>query len=285
MNPLKFGFLSSLLLLIPTTAAQAFSLELSEPIGNEIFNTSRSVPGSGGSENFGTSVSVGDSVRFRVNKEGETTEFAQLEIVYSADNGVTNTTTNDHQVMIVQTENSQGFTDTGTLTILLSLNESGGSGEFTFNWYDALPGETSTTSKELEILYTTYDLDFRQEIFFDSSQAQSITLDGSTLLDSTIGSTTNIFDPSNSNSTINEPKNAAQILSQQSSSHVFSVGKTTGTGNALYMFEFRDPSNNITFTNPSTQNVPFEFSPGLGLLICSVFWGSVYLKRRINSIR
>lgn len=278
-NILKFGLLPFLLVLTSIRTAEAFSLEIFEPIGNEIFNTSRSVPGGGGSENFGTSVSVGDRVRFRVREEGQTDEFAQLEVVYSADNGVRNTTADDHQVMLVQTEDSQGLTDSGTISILINLDTSGGSGEFTFNWYDPLPGGTSTTPQELEILYTTYDLDFNQEIFFDSEEAQTITLDGNTRLDSTIGSTTNIFDPSNSSSTISEPRNAAQILSRQSSSDVFSVGKTTGTGNALYMFEFRNPSNNINFTDPVTQEVPFKFSSGLGLLICSVFWGSVYLKR------
>ena len=48
------------------------------------------------------------------------------------------------------------------------------------------------------------------------------------------------------------------------------------------MFEFRDPSDNITFTNPTTQNVPFKFSPGFGLLICSIFWVLVYLKRQVT---
>lgn len=284
-NIFGLGIVSSLFVLTSLKTVAAFSLEISDPIGSEIFNTSRTVSGSGGSENFGTSVSLNDSVRFRVNKQGETSEFAQLEVIYSADNGITNTTASDHQVMIVQTENSQGLTDAGTISILLNLDENGGSGEFTFNWYEALPGGTSTTPLDIEVLYTTYDLDFNQEIFFDSSQAQSITVNGTTNLAYTIGSNTEIYDNNNSNSTFNNPQNAAQILSKDLSSHTFSVGKRSGVENALYMFEFRDPSSNITFTNPSTVNVPFKFSPGLGLILSAIFWGSIWFKNQVDRIK
>ena len=72
-------------------------------------------------------------------------------------------------------------------------------------------------------------------------------------------------------------------ISQQSSSDVFNLERTSGSGNALYIFEFRDPSLNIDFSNPETiSTVPFEFSPTLGLLI-STFGGlSLYMKRRAN---
>ncbi|MDJ0900403.1 MAG: hypothetical protein QNJ55_16485 [Xenococcus sp. MO_188.B8] len=277
-NILKFGLPSLLLVLTPTTIVEAVSLEIfGDPI-DEIVGTTSAIPGSGSSNNFPASVSVGDAARFRVRQTGETNEFAQLEIVYSADNGVA-----DNKVMIAQTSNSQGLTDSGTASILLTLDQSGGNGEFTFKWYEALPGGTSTTPKDLEILYTTYDLDYRQEISFNSSIAQSFSLDGSTRLNYTIDSTTNVYDPSpGSKSTFNEPKNAVQVLSQESSSHSFSLGKTTGSGNALYMFEFRDPSNNITLNDPITQEVPFTFSPVIGLLTSAFFWGLGYLRRRMN---
>ena len=280
-NILKFGLLPFLLVLTSTKIAEAVSLEIFGAPINEIVGTTSDVPGGGTSDNFPTSVSVGDAARFRVRKEGETDEFAQLEIKYSADNGVAN-----NKVMIAQTSNSQGLMDDGTVSILLTLDQSGGNGEFTFNWYEALPGGTSTTPKDLAILYTTYDLDWQQEISFNSSIGQSITLDGSTKLGYTIdrAATTNVYDPfPGSSSSFNDSQNAVQILSQESSSHPFSVGKTTGSGNALYMFEFRDPSDNITFNDPFTQPVPFKFSPVIGLLTSAVFWGSLYLKCRMKA--
>lgn len=278
-NFLKLGLLSFTLLLTSATAASAASLELfGDPI-QEVVDTTSDIPvNTGGSNaNFPSSAPVGSFAQFRVRKEGETDEFAQLRITYSGDNGVT-----DNKVMIAQTSDSQGLTDTGTASILLTLDQDAGSGDFTFNWYEPASG-TSTTPKDLDVLYTTYDLDFNQQISFDSSEAQSITLDGSTKLTSTIDSTTEVYDGANSNSSFNEPKNAVQILSENSASHTFSVGKHTGSGNALYMFEFRDPSNNISFTNPNTQQVPFEFSPSLGLVVCGGLFGANKLRKRIAS--
>ena len=280
---LKFSLLSCFLTLVSTTVATAFSLDVLTPI-NEIVGTTSDIPLSGGSENFGTNVSVGDSARFRLGDADTSTELAQLEIVYSADNGITNTTTNDHQIMIAQTSNSQNLMDTGTISILVNSDVAGGGGEFTFNWFSANPSGISNTPLDLEILYTLYDIDFNQAVSFDSSEAQSITVDGNTRLTTNIDSVTvSIFDGGNTDSTIDEPLNAVQVLSQQSSSDVFNLERTSGSGNALYIFEFRDPSLNIDFSNPETiSTVPFEFSPTLGLLI-STFGGlSLYMKRRAN---
>lgn len=279
-NIFKLSLLSFALLLTSATVAEAVSLELfGDPI-QEVVGTTSDIPvNSGGSSaNFPSSAPLGSYAQFRVKKEGETNEFAQLRITYSGDNGVT-----DNKVMIAQTSDSQGLTDTGTASILLTLDQNAGSGEFTFNWYEPSVGGTSTTPKDLAVLYTTYDLDYNQQISFDSSEAQSITLDGSTKLTSTIDSTTEVYDGANSNSSFNEPKNAVQILSENSASHTFSVGKHTDSGNALYMFEFRDPSNNISFTNPNTQQVPFEFSPSLGLVVCGGLFGANKLRKRIAS--
>ncbi len=127
-NILKFGLLPFLLVLNSTKIAEALSLQIfGDPI-NEIFGTTSDVPGGGTAANFPPSVSVGDAARFRVKKEGENDEFAQLEIKYSADNGVAN-----NKVMIAQTSNSQGLMDDSTVSILLTLDQSGGNGEFTFN--------------------------------------------------------------------------------------------------------------------------------------------------------
>ncbi len=73
-----------------------------------------------------------------------------------------------------------------------------------------------------------------------------------------------------------------QILSKNTSSHTFSVGRQDANTRSLYMFEFRDPSDYIAFTNPQTYPVPFEFSPSLGLLISASLWGPLYLKRRLK---
>ena len=83
---------------------------------------------------------------------------------------------------------------------------------------------------------------------------------------------------------INEPKNAVQILSQDSSSHTFNVGKVSGSGNALFMFEFRDPSNNITFTDPYTQEIPFEFSPTLGLLLSGGICAGLHGRKKLKQL-
>lgn len=102
------------------------------------------------------------------------------------------------------------------------------------------------------INYTTFDIDFKQVVEIQASDMRQYTLDGSTVLNAA-GSTAVRFEDSGANSTFNDPTTAASFLSRPGQqSHLISAGKQDEDGNALFMFEFRDPSQVVTFTNPQT---------------------------------
>lgn len=127
------------------------------------------------------------------------------------------------KVMIARTVNSQGLQDAGTLSILVEVQSDGGSAELTFDWFN--PG----------------------------SFAGGVEQSGSSLISTRINYTT--FD---------EPTTAAQFLTINSiASHSIEVGKQSSGGNALFMFEFRDPSEIVTFDDPTTTPVPEPNSFGI----------------------
>lgn len=265
--------------LLSATTAQAASLEITGVV-NEVVGTTSAIPGGGTSANFPSSnVPVGSKARFKVSKAGSSARFADLEVVFSGDNG------NLGGVMIARTTNSQGLTDGGTLSILLQIgsndrsNPLSGTGSFTFNWYE--PG--TNIAKPIAIDYTTFDIDFRQKVVAETDEVNSFALNGVSSLDSQFDPNNpniSIFDPINVNSTIDDPRTAAGISTRKLASHTFHLGKDVGTGNALFIFEFRDPSDIVTFTNPQITQVAQvpESSSMLGILSIGL-GGLIVLKK------
>lgn len=89
------------------------------------------------------------------------------------------------------------------------------------------------------------------------------------LLTATDNGTTVSFEDNGADSDFDNPDTAAQFLTRNMvASHSVTVGKQSASGPALFMFEFRDPSDIVTFDNPDTTPVP---EPSAYALILSSF--------------
>ena len=235
-------------------------------VQTEIAGTSTDVPGSGTSANYDSNTEVGDFAVFDIDavddSDGTRTDFADLRVTYSADNGGAGS-----DVMIARTSDSQGLSDDGTLSVLMDLDaSSGGTIGLDFDWFS--PGSFSggveqagSSLLSTRIRYTTFDIDFEQVVVARSGEISSYVLDGATDLTATDDGTDIRFEDSDADSNFDDPTTAAQVLTRDTiASHTFEAGKQSAGGAALFMFEFRDPSDIVTFGNPQTTQVP---EPGL----------------------
>ena len=236
----------------------AFNFEVSG-VQTQIFGTSTEVPRSGSSANYDSETSVGDFAVFDMvavdDDDGSTSDFADLRVTYSADNGGIGS-----DIMIAQTssgqDGSQGLKDIGTISVLIDLNSAGTAG-LTFDWF--APGsfvggveQTGSSLLTTKINYTTFDIDFSQLV-----RVQTYTLDNPTLLTAMDDGTTISFEDSGADSTFDDPQTVAQFLTRDViASHAVDVGKQSSGGPGLFMFEFRDPSVVVTFDDPQTTPVP-----------------------------
>lgn len=210
----------------------------------EIFGTSTDVPGSGTPANFDSSTVDDDFAVFDMQKidGGTTTDYADLVVTYLGGSDP------ESQVMIAQTSNSQGLTDTGTLSILMEASSGGSGANFRFEWY--APGSYSGGSQQSSasllsdpILYTTFDIDFSQFVSIDKDVLQHYVLDESTVITPVDDGNTISFEDDGEDSTFDDPTTAAQFLTTaDTASHEISMGKQSSSGPGLFLFEFRDPS-------------------------------------------
>ncbi|WFB37391.1 hypothetical protein P3T73_06415 [Kiritimatiellota bacterium B12222] len=265
--------LYTLFIFVVSSLIQAANISVS---GTQTFigGETATVIDSGSSGNFSGSTVTGATAVFDMTKDA--VDFADLQITYNGGAG--------SSVMVRQTVNSQGLTDTGTISILVSVPTSG-TASFQFDWYapDSFLGGVIQEGASLiadPILYTSFDIDFNQFVAPDLDQLQYYAFnEGGTELhaDESERAPLISFEDSGSDSNYTDPETAVQFLTKAGlGSHSIDVGKQTGSGNALFMFEFRDPSVVLgeTFT-PSPVIVPELHSLGLmaiSLLVCGVFF-------------
>ena len=246
----------------------AFNFEV-VGVQTQIFGTSTDVTGSGSSANYDSNTSVGDFAVFDMDAvdddNGTRNDFADLRVTYTADNGGIGS-----DIMIARTSDSQGVTDGGTISVLVDL-DSAGTASLTFDWFT--PGSFSggveqpdSSKLTTKINYTTFDIDFKQLVRVQTSEISSYTLGGKldtnsnfvpTKLTAVDNGTTISFEDDGADSTFDDPTTAAQFLSRDAiASHAVDVGKQSEGGAALFMFEFRDPSDVVIFEDPETTPVP-----------------------------
>lgn len=164
------------------------------------------------------------------------------------------------ETMIARTSNSQGLTDIGTLTLLITglngsnSNSHSNSATFQFDWRNA--ANTAPLAGSNQIVFTSYDIDFTQRnrvstsdySFFGTSVSPATRLTTSTSL----GTTTVVDAAPGTNSVVDDARNAyAFITVAGDTTQTISVDKAGGGvvadgfgtgGNQLYMFSFRSPS-------------------------------------------
>lgn len=259
INPKTMKFSYRILLaafITPLLSQGAVSLKVSDA-QLEIVGATADVTGSGSSSNFTASASVGDYAVFDIS-DSFNNDFADLKVTYSADNGGVGS-----NIMIARTTNSQGLTDAGTISILITLgNQAGGTVSLDFEWYN--PGSFSGGIEQAgaslitnPINYTTFDIDFSQVVSIPDTGISQYMMDGSTVLTDTVTGGQILFEDNGANSTFDDSTTAVGFLTATGAqSHTISMGKQSQFGNALFMFEFRDPSDNVTFNNPDITPVP-----------------------------
>jgi hypothetical protein len=241
-----------------------------------IGGTNTSVPGSGTANNFKAGVTNGSFAVFDMQKDGQ--NFANLRVTYNGGAG-------SDKILVARTSDSQGLTDTGTITILLDHTTAGYTGAFKFDWFT--PGSFVNGSYiggsliSDAILYTTFDIDYYQFVGAKTNQLQSYAFNTNTLLRADLMESPGFIraEDSNAMSTVTEPKTAVQFLTRSGpASHDMIMGKQSAGGAALFMFEFRDPSQVLgnTFT-PVPVSIP---EPTSMLLACSVLAIGFWIRRR-----
>ncbi len=228
---------------LQSVQAQSASFAVSSLGKQEIVGTSSAVPNSGDPFNFSAgNVSVGLTfASFQLLNDSTSQRFADMRVTLAAVNGTLDTSSNRSGLMIAQTSNSQGLTDTGTLSVLTGFTGAGTGGESSVTLRFDFFEPNTATAKAVPLELTSFDFDFRQFLRVSSADFTAAA-QGSKLTRTSNGSTYTFSDETNSNAMFNQATNAVVLNNVVDSSFEITVGKKAGVGNSLFMFEFRDPS-------------------------------------------
>jgi hypothetical protein len=268
------------LLLIATSAQAALNFEISG-VQTQIAGTTTDVTGSGSSANYSATTTVGDYAVFDIQANdgsgGITSNYAQLKVTYLTDGAEVGS-----NIMIAQTSNSQGLTDSGTLSIL-TTGDTAGTVTLQFDWYtfgSFIDGDEQTGASLLnfQVNYTALDIDYNQVVSVPTADIDNYTLETGTFLTATDDGTSIAFTDNDADTTVTNPKTAVSFTSNTSGSQQISMGKQDEDGNALFIFEFRDPGTIAPFKDPQTTPVPEPAAAGL--LIGSTVVAFAMLRRR-----
>lgn len=265
-RPLSF-FLAPVVLAacFPPLAAQGASYAISTIGKTEIVGNSSAVPAGGSTTNFSPgTVSVGTShANFRLVVSGTSTRFADMKVTLAEVNGTLDTSGSRSGLMVAQTSNSQGLTDAGTMSVLTDFTSvgAGSTSSITLRFDFFEPDTTTPLSVALQL--TSFDYDFNQFMRV-SNPDFSTEAHGSKLTKSaTTPTTTTWADTTGSDATFTQATNAVVLNNVPDSSFQITMGKA-GTGNSLFMFEFRDPSEILDAPLIPVTGVP---EPSAGLLL------------------
>jgi hypothetical protein len=243
------------------SVAHGASYYISSSNKTELVGSTSALPiGTGGSTaNFpsGTVVVGTTFAQFRLLEVGSNVAYADMKVTVVGKTGEFRTTDSKSGLMIAQTSNSQGLLDTGTLSILTSMGSAvGGEIDATFQFSFYEPGTTTPKNVALEV--TSFDFDFDQYMEMQNTDFNA-SAHGAHLVPSDNGIFSRWAETDGLGSEFNDANHALVFNNVQDSSFELTLGKVGNNSNALFMFEFRDPSTNLS--NPLTpiSAVP-EFS-------------------------
>jgi hypothetical protein len=247
--------------------AAAVSYVIASASGEQ-FGTSKTVTGSGSDTNY-VGATVGNYTTFSLAlASNPTVPVIDLRVGYASGNAA--------RIMLVQTQDSQGFTDAGTISILLNTNGAGSTGgpdlsaNLSFDFFQH--GTTNPFTGQFQ--FTTFDIDSNQSVVAGAGQFQNYQLDADSDLTGTVnpdGSVT-VADLLGVSSSFTEASSAASFLSNNVNHVDFTVTSASNVG--LYAFELRTPSANVVLDGP-TNTVPEPTFASLGLAA-----GMILLRRR-----
>lgn len=222
--------------------------------GGQIFNLSSDVLGSGNALTNTLNLSNGAYVDFEVSTSGQ--NFAYNHLRVSVDDIVNGNSIGSGNFMLAQTSNSQGLTDSGTLSFLMTGNGAN-SATLTFEWFE--PNGLFDTPVVESRFITSYDIDFDQYNSFLTSDLSGVVLSETTDLQRMDNGDYSTFYSDGSSAVVADSEHAVSVLTQDLASQEIQVGKN-GSGNVLFMFEFRNPSQNLDDNFSPTQAV--SVAPG-----------------------
>lgn len=264
------------------TQAAVVSYEVSGYVNGSsgIYNTSTSIQNSGSASNW-VSTNNGEYVDFVMADVDTGLTAAHLRVTIG--NLVQGNSVGTANVMLAITSNSQSLTDLGTISFLMGTggNQPQQSATLLFEWYE--PNGLFDTPHSNQYTITSYDIDFQQFNGFESAEVETLFLASAsesgvdTNLSTRInGSITEVFDPApGTDATINDVANAVAVRTLESSSQSITLGKNTGVeGNLLFMYEFRNPPQNLNATIIPEPTSSFLFLSSLLFCFFGLRWRS-----------
>lgn len=222
-----------LAVLCPLQAQQGSNFSVTQTLSDTMGTTS-AIAESGSKANT-TTWSAGIVGRFIVS-DGTSSHGLQVEALNPT--GVLLAQTDS--LMVTRTTNSQGLTDTGTLSVYVnpgntSTTEGAWTLDLRFSFWDA----AFTQAQDVTILLTSLDIDHNQRYYTDSQDFVSNSKYGNSLVTSAASIGTFTGFTAAGNSVFNDPRHAVSSLSQHQSAFDVKLGHDNV---ALFMFEFRNPS-------------------------------------------
>lgn len=226
----SFTLLTTALSGFASGAAYSITSVISETVG-----TTAVVTASGSKANT-TTLTTGVVGQFLVS-DGTTTYGLQV----SLSNPTGALTVGGDSLMVARTVNSQGLADTGTLSIYFSPDATGGwSADMTFSFFNVDGSNNFTTPFSPTLLLTSLDIDANQRYYTDNADFSANNLYGSSNLTSATPITGYTGFTAGGNASFSDPASAVSSVGANGVTD-FDV-RVQHDGVALFMFEFRDPS-------------------------------------------
>jgi hypothetical protein len=279
----QLSLITSLALLTASGAHAAVNLAVDQALG-EVFGTTRTVASAGSPDNYQT-FTGSEVVYFRLSGDdgnGNNAFTVDMTISVNGSSGA-GFGSNKGQIMLSQTTNSQGYTDTGSVSLLLNPSIGGhwtvdlGIEFFAVDDVNTNPFDTTLGTKiGLPFQLTSLDLDFDQFTAVNTSQFDTYQVSTTTKLEaSTDNGLLRLQDTSGVAAAFTDRDNAVSFFSDgaEQTYHV-QVGHDAV---ALYVLEFRNPPLYIDYDNPVTA-VPEPSSYALILGVAA--FTLLSLKRR-----
>lgn len=217
----------------------------------------------GTTTDFGTGANLATVGNFAVFDVGvgtllSNTPFAQLRVTYSANLG----NIVDNKVFVARTTNSQGLTDAGTFSVLIESTAAGlGTAQLQLDWFTpgSYVGRTlqgGAASMSPIVTFTTFDIDFRQQVTIQRGGLTSYRTAAATNLTVTEnipGNRVTFSDQIGTDTSVTNPTSAFSFTTVASSGLTLELGRVVPVAAySLFMFEMRDPSTNVTLDGPPT---------------------------------